>query len=149
MKANTILWPTDLSKHSLTAAPVVRDIAEAQEARIVLLYVGVDLEEFFPAYGSPSEEVTKQFHDWELEEAKKRLKQVCSNELQGCPLMETRITTGSAAEEILRVASEEDADLIVMSPRGLGQEQNDRGQLGSVTARVLEQSPVNVLTVRN
>lgn len=149
MNVETILWPTDLSQRSIQAASVVRGLAEKHNARIILLYVGIDLHTYFPAYGKPSDDAARRFQVWEMEEARKRLKAMCDNELQGCPLMETRITTGDPAEEILRTARDEKANLIVMSPRGRGSETSDRRYLGTVSSRVLSHSPVNVLTVQD
>ncbi len=52
MEVETILWPTDLSKNSLRAARHVESLAEKYQAKVVLLYVGVDLMTYFTAYGS-------------------------------------------------------------------------------------------------
>ena len=42
MEVRTILWPTDLSKNSIKAAKHVSSLAEKYQAKVILLYVGVD-----------------------------------------------------------------------------------------------------------
>lgn len=147
MNIDTILWPTDLSARSVQAAPVVKDLAEQYNAKILLLYVGFDLDQYFPAYGEPSPETKLQFQDWEFAEASKRLEEVCTDKLSDCKTMDTRLSTGDPATEIVRIAEEEKADLIIMSPRGKGEEKSDQKYLGSVTNRVLSNANTNVLTV--
>lgn len=147
MNIDTILWPTDLSAHSTRAAPIVKELAQLHNARVVLLYVGFDLDEYFPAYGEPNAETKLQFQDWEFAEATKRLDEVCSKRLKECQAMDTRITTGDPATEIIRTAEEEGANLIVMTPGGKSQDKADQAYLGSVTSRVLNDASTNVLTV--
>ena len=57
-----------------------------------------------------------------------------------------RVETGVAWEEILRVARDEQADVIVMGTHG--RTGLNRLLLGSVTERVVRQAPCPVLTVR-
>jgi nucleotide-binding universal stress UspA family protein len=58
----------------------------------------------------------------------------------------TRLERGDAAATILRLAREEDADLIVMGSHG--HSRIHRALLGSVSERVLAQSAVPVLLMR-
>ena len=53
---------------------------------------------------------------------------------------------GDAAEEIVRVAGESGADLVVLGARGLNP--LERLVLGSVSTKVLHQAPCDVLVVR-
>jgi nucleotide-binding universal stress UspA family protein len=53
---------------------------------------------------------------------------------------------GDAASMIIDEAEKEDADLIVMGTRGLNTAQ--RWLLGSVSSRVVQHGPCNVLVVR-
>ena len=73
MEVRTILWPTDLSKNSIKAAKHVSSLAEKYQAKVILLYVGVDLMSYFRAYGDPSEDQVEHFQSWELKQAKKHL----------------------------------------------------------------------------
>jgi nucleotide-binding universal stress UspA family protein len=143
----TILWPTDLSKGSLMAAKQVVSLAEKYQARIVVVYVAVDLCSYFPAYGNfPSQDMIGEFQGWEMEEARKKLETVCQEELRGCPNIKVRLVRGQAAQEILRAAENEGASLVVMTSRGhgLGQARDKATGLGSVARQVLEGSRVPV-----
>lgn len=147
MAYKTILWPTDLSKASLRAVPHVRELAAVHGARVVALYVGLDLCGYFPAYGNyPGEDQLREFHGWELEQARKKLEAVCSKELAACPNLVVRVTQGDPANEILKSIAAEMADLVVMATRGRGVDERESGitGLGTVAAKVVAASPVPV-----
>jgi nucleotide-binding universal stress UspA family protein len=147
MEVRTILWPTDLSKNSLKAAKNVASLAEKYQAKVILLYVGVDLMNLFPAYGSyPSEEHMHHFQNWELNHAKKRMETVCDKELKACPQVEIRLVQGDAAAEILKAVKKEKADLIVLTTHGKGAADLDQASadFGSVAKKVMAKSPVPV-----
>ena len=150
MDVKTILWPTDLSQSSIKAADHVRSLATKHQARVVLLYVGLDLKNYFPAYGSyPSPDVYERFQAWEQEQATEHLNKLCSEKLDGCPALETRITTGEPATEIVNAAKAIGADLIVMSTRGnsgctLPGAENEPSP---VTMMVAKHAPMPVQTV--
>ncbi len=145
--AHTILWPTDLSRNSLKAAKQVSSLAEKYEARVILLYVGVDPMTMFPAWGNyPSPEQMKHFQDFELKHAKKQLESVCEQELKACPKIELRLVQGDAAAEILKAAKKEKADMVVLTSHGRGTEELDQksADFGSVAKKVMANSPVPV-----
>ena len=75
MEVRIILWPTDLSKNSIKAAKHVSSLADKYQAKVILMYVGVDLMSMFPAYGTPSEDQVKHFHDWECSRPKSTWRQ--------------------------------------------------------------------------
>jgi nucleotide-binding universal stress UspA family protein len=127
--------------------PHIVSLAEKFGSKVIALYVAPDLCALFPAYGNyPSGEFIEKFQDWELEKAKKDLQSICSEELQGCPMVDMRLVRGEPAREILKAAQEEKADLIVMSSRG--QTYDTVGKVGSgfgsVAKKVAEDSPVPV-----
>ncbi len=145
MAYGTILWPTDLSEHSLRAVAKVRELAEANESRVVALYVGLNLCEYFPAYGNyPSQDMLQEVHGWELEQARRKLEAVCSKELSACPNLTVRVIQGDATEGILKSIKEENADLVVMTTRGRGAGTAAGVSLGSVAAKIAAASPVPV-----
>ncbi|MGP8051590.1 MAG: universal stress protein [Desulfobaccales bacterium] len=147
MEVETILWPTDLSKNSLRAARHVESLAEKYQAKVVLLYVGVDLMTYFPAYGSyPSPEHLKHFQDWELKHARQQLEKVCAKELKACPKIELRLVQGAPAREILKAAKKEKADMVVLTSHGRGHDALDQksSDFGSVAKKVLANSTVPV-----
>jgi len=148
--SHTILWPTELSKTSLQAIPHINSLAAKYGSRVVALYVAPDLCSMFPAYGNyPSPDVIEKFQDWELERAKKDLKSICSEQLEGCPNVEVQIIRGDAVKKILEMAGEKDVDMIVMTTRGTGLETAGRSDsgFGSVAMKVAEQSPVPVTLI--
>ena len=147
MKVRTILWPTDLSKLSLKAAPHVNSLAEKYQAKVIVFYVGVDLMNLLPYGGKyPSEEHLTHFQKWEMDQAKKKLETMCEAELKACPMFEVRLVQGDPANEILKAVKKEKADLVVLSSHGKSAEDLDAAspEFGSVALRVLKSSPVPV-----
>jgi len=146
MEVHTILWPTDLSKNSIKAAKHVESLAEKYQAKVVLLYVAVDLMTHFGAYSYPTPEHVKHFQDWEMQHAKKQLETVCAKELKACPKIEMRLVQGDAAAEILKAVKKEKADMVVLTSHGRGTEELDQksADFGSVAKKVMANSSVPV-----
>ncbi|MFZ5451372.1 MAG: universal stress protein [Thermodesulfobacteriota bacterium] len=146
MEVRTILWPTDLSKNSIKAAPHVESLAQKYQAKVILLYVGVDLMSHFGAYGEPTAEHLKHFQEWEMDKAKKKLESVCDQELKACPTLEVKLVQGDAATEILNAIKQEKADMVVITTHGQGAENVDQisAEFGSVAKKVITNSPVPV-----
>ncbi len=146
MEVHTILWPTDLSKNSIKAAKHVESLAEKYQAKVVLLYVGVDLMSHFGAYSYPTPEHVKHFQDWEMQHAKKQLEAVCDKELKACPKLEMRLVQGEAATEILKAVKKEKADMVVLTSHGRGHDELDQRStdFGSVAKKVMANSQVPV-----
>lgn len=144
MTIKTILWPTDLSVNSLKAGSHVIELSQKYNAEVVLQYVAVDLCRMFPAYGSyPSVEHLNRFRDWEIEKARKRLEQICDEELKACPYLRLRLVTGEPAEEILKMVDAEAVDMIVLTSRGEGRQTG----FGHIARKVIESSPVPVQVI--
>lgn len=150
MEMKTIIWPTDLSDNSIKAIPHLQSLAEKYDARVLAMYVAVDLCSYFPAYGNyPSKDVVRDFQSWELEQAKAKLESICEAELKACPDVQVRLVQGRPADAILETIEKEKADMVVMTSRGHGaidKPGTDPG-LGAVAKEVLERSPVSVITV--
>lgn len=146
MEVRTILWPTDLSKNSLKAALHVNSLAEKYQAKVIVLYVGVDLMNLTGAYSYPSKEHLHNFQSWELDQAKKKLESVCQKELKSCPLLDVRLVQGDAATEILKAVKAETANMIVLSTHGRSADEVDTvsPEFGSVAKKVIANSPVPV-----
>jgi len=146
MEVRTILWPTDLSKNSIKAAKHVSSLADKYQAKVILLYVGVDLLSMFPAYGTPSVDQVQHFHQWEIEQAKKHLEAVCDKELKACPNIEVKLVQGDAASEILKMVKKAKADLVVLTTHGRGHDELDQKStdFGSVAKKVMANSPAPV-----
>lgn len=146
MDVKTILFPTDLSDHSLKGLENARSLAAAYGARLVLLYVGFDLKEYFPAFGKPSAEHTHDFRDWETQEAEKRMKELCATKPDGCPASDIRIMEGEPAREILNYIKQHGVDLVVMTTHGKSGGRSD-GLFGSTAEKVVRRAEVPVLVV--
>ena len=147
---HTILWPTELSASSLKAIPHINSLAEKYESQVLALYVAPDLCSLFPAYGNyPSPEKKKKFQGWELERAKKDLRQICADKLGSCPNVSVRILRGDPVQQILKAAENEDVDMIVMTSRGHSFDQVGRpgSEFGKVAREVAKRSPVPVTLV--
>jgi nucleotide-binding universal stress UspA family protein len=152
MKVRTILWPTDLSKLSLKAAPHVNSLAEKYQAKVVVFYVGVDLMNLLPYGGKyPSEEHLHHFQSWELDQAKKKLETICQADLKACPMFEVSLVQGDPATEILKAVKKLKADMVVLSSHGRSADDLDAAspEFGSVALRVLKSSPVPVHLVNS
>ena len=122
MDVKTILWPTDLSRNSIKALDQASSLSEKYQAKIVVLYVGIDLKSYQPFWGNfPSPEVYDRFETWELGEAKQRLEKLCAEKLSNCPAYEIHVTVGDPATEIVKLAEQAKADMIVMSSHGMTQ----------------------------
>jgi nucleotide-binding universal stress UspA family protein len=146
MEVRTILWPTDLSKNSIKAAKHVSSLAQKYQAKIILMYVGVDLMSMFPAYGVPSGDQLEHFQKWEIEQAKKHLEGVCQKELKACPNIEVKLVQGDAATEILQTISAAKVDMVVLTTHGRGHDNLDQKStdFGSVAKKVMANSPAPV-----
>jgi nucleotide-binding universal stress UspA family protein len=135
---HVILHPTDFSKASEAALGVAHSLARAHGARLVVLHVApvdIYLEARLAADLDP-----RDYHS-SLDAIR--------NRLDGPDLkhpVETRLSRGSEAEEILRVAEDIGCDLIVMGTHGrtgLG-----RLLIGSTAESVLPKAHCPVLVVK-
>ena len=150
MNVRTILWPTDLSKLSLKAAPHVNSLAGKYQAKVIVLYVGVDLMNLLPYGGKyPSEEHLHHFQNWEMAQAKKKLETICEAELKACPMFEVRLVQGEPAAEILKAVKKEKADMVVLTSYGRSSDELEAAspEFGSVARRVMAGSkkPVHLV----
>jgi len=144
LSIRTILVPTDFGETSEHALEAALDLAKALQAKLHVLHVYQ-----VPVYGFPDgafvpgPEVATRIS----EAAQKGLDSVLERYApQGVPMAKT-LRTGAPAEEIVALAKELPADLIVMGTHGRGMIAH--ALLGSVTERVVRTSPVPVLTIRH
>ena len=134
-----ILVPVDGSAYSLKAVEAACDLAQSKAPSSLILVAAVmqipDLEE-----GAYIAEKMKA----QAEIALARAKEVA----QKCGIKpEVLLATGpSPADEIVRVARDEKADLIVIGSRGLAGKTSSF--LGSTASKVVTYSPCSVLVVK-
>ncbi|HXV75488.1 MAG TPA: universal stress protein [Candidatus Polarisedimenticolaceae bacterium] len=137
----TILLTTDFSDTSRRALDPARAVARRFGARIVLVYVEEDrlppLVVEYMAVGV--EDVLNQ----QVEQSRKRLEEFAADHLAGIDGLELVVGVGTPHVEIVRLAQEHAADLIVMATHGRGV--ISHALMGSTTERVLRRAPCPVL----
>ena len=142
MPIKKILWPTDMSGRAQTALPYVNSLTESYQAEIHVLYVIEDLTSH-RWYGEFETDHIDKILKWEEKTAKKRLEQLCSDHLEGCPLYVRHVAVGEPAREILKLIEAENMDMVVMASRG----EEGHFAFGSVAEKVVKNSPVPVVTI--
>ena len=140
----TILLATDGSEEGQLAAATAADLAEKTNSELHVITVGPD----YPLYELL--EHTADFEDALREnrrEAKELLEQQAKRiEESGVTVKETHLREGRADKEIVEVAEEIGAGLIVMGSRGHGRLR--RSLLGSVSDAVVRHAHCPVTIVR-
>lgn len=136
MEITKILLPVDGSEYSLNAAAEAIELAKKFSAKIILLYCSETFQNL------------KQFKDFSVEslEYANQVLAPVRVLLEKTEIQYTEhVVDSSPSEEIPKMAKKESVDLIIMAPRGTNPLASIL--LGSVTTRVLKQSPCNVLVV--
>ena len=138
----TILVPTDLSPPSMDAVRHAATLADQIGSRVVLTYV---MEDKLPAMIlAHTTETEEQLLDRHREHARKALVDVATDLLEGREV-DCIVRQGADHEEIVALAREIGADLIVMGMHGHGFLVH--ALAGSTTERVLHHAPCPVLVV--
>ncbi len=119
-----VLCPVDFSANTELTIDTARQLAEQNGATLVLFNVAMD----------------------SAREAEDRLSRIAKEKLGDKTPYEIEVVTGEAADEILKAADRDLADVIVMATHG--RTGMDHLVLGSVAERVVRESTVPVLTVR-
>lgn len=136
---HTILYPTDFSPRSAHAFEVACALARDYEAKLVVAHVKAPPEVVYGEVGILPPEPVEIRKGLQADLARVRPPDA------NIPV-EHRLLEGSAAEEIVKLAKEVGADLIVMGTHG--RTGLSRLLLGSVAEVVLRRAPCPVLTVR-
>ena len=141
----TVLVTTDFSDTSRKAFPLARDVADKYGAKLVAVYVEEDrLPPLILEYTDVGiEHLAEQQHARAVE----RLAKFAAEEIPDHLRSELQVATGSPHEEIVRLAEQLHADLIVMATHGRGF--ISHAVLGSTTERVVRRAPCPVLVVRD
>jgi nucleotide-binding universal stress UspA family protein len=144
MKAfKNILFPIDFSDCSEKVFPHARDIAQAFEARLHLLFVVRDIS-YLTTIDVPRDllmntvaRIAKAGEDHMEMFVDKNLGSIVDHE--------TKVVTGNPAEEILKFAHQQSIDLIIMGTHG--RKGLERTLMGSVADHVIKNAAVPVLTI--
>ena len=148
METPTILWPTDLSEASLKAHGYVAQLAREYAAKVILFYVGLEMGTLVGhSLDATGEDLAQQVAEWEIEEARKRLQDLCDERLEGCPYLEVRTSVGEPVQEILRAIQEENVDLVVMPTKGRSGDSRSARSMGKVAEGIIGSSPVPVYVI--
>ena len=145
----TIVLPTDFSACSRKALTYAVSFAKQYGARLVALHV---IDRRWEDQGryvllEIGEEALQRARKGYEEEAHRMLKEVADAAATAGVTIETLLVTGLPFEDIVRVAKELPADLIIMGTHG--RTAGAHALLGSVAERVVRRAPCPVLTVRH
>jgi nucleotide-binding universal stress UspA family protein len=140
----TILLATDGSQEAQLAATTAADLAQETNSELHLITVGPD----YPLYELPEhpagfEDVLRENRRQAKEALEQQAKRI---EESGVSVKETHLREGRAEEEIVEVAEEIGAGLIVMGSRGQGRLR--RALMGSVSDAVVRHAHCPVTIVR-
>jgi|SRR5215212_1522791 len=140
----TILVATDGSEEAQLAAASAADLAQKTNSDLHVLTVGPDLPLYeLPEHPAEFEDVLRETR----REAKEMLEQQAKRiEESGGTVKETHLREGRADKEIVEVAEEIGAGLIVMGSRGHGRLR--RALMGSVSDAVVRHAHCPVTIVR-
>ena len=144
LKIKTILCPTDFSEPSLKGVDYAVDLAKAFRAKLVFVYVLPIL----PA-SATNPNLHYQIPEYERMihgDSAKQLKAVISKRVPKNLTAKPVIGHGNAAHEIVRIAGDEKADLIVIATHG--HTGLHHLVVGSVAEKVVRLAPCPVLAVR-
>ena len=134
----TILHPTDFSLSAEHAFQVACSLARDQGARVIVLHVAVP-----PVVGQGGSMTPPPQGDWQALED--RLVQIKAADASF--RVEHKLETGNPVSEIVRVAQEARADLIVMGSHG--RTGLARLLMGSVAEHTVREARCSVLIVKN
>jgi len=139
-----ILCGADFSEASNRAAEYALSLAQEANGLLTLLHV-VDWmpDKNFAKYPQFDPEAYRQVI---TREARRQLERLVPEEARNWCEPDLRISCGKPYRQILRIAAEDQADLIVLGAHGSGP--IDRMLFGSTTQHVVRQAPCPVLTVR-
>ena len=136
---DTILFPTDGSDHAQTVLTYALDIAETRDATLHILSV-VDDRAFLTLDDDRVEDVRDELE----QEALRAIEEAdAAAEARGIPT-DSDVAVGSPSTAILDYVDAADIDLVVMGTSG---DNYERNVVGSVSQRVVEQSPTPVMTI--
>jgi len=145
IKLARILLPTDFSESAHHALSYGISFAREYKAELVLLHV---VETVAAPYASdlfpvPMAEVFEEMSSYAREE----LEKLAAEARERGVTVRSMVAQGKPSLEIIRVAREESADMIVLGTHGKGM--LDQALFGSTTERVVRKAPCPVLSVRS
>jgi nucleotide-binding universal stress UspA family protein len=141
-----ILLATDGSDEATLATQTAVDVADRTNSELHVVCVG-ELDYGYPSYAVPDFEYMQQIQENLEQEARKALDaEVEQVKAAGGRVVEAHLSMGSPDAEIVKLADDMGAGLIVMGSRGLGGIR--RALIGSVSDSVVRHAHCPVLVVR-
>ena len=141
----TILCPVDFGPSAIRALEYAFSLAKEADARLILLHVVESLADTVIA-GEPVGFSIADVQQSLQREATERLTALIPADARSWCRPEVRVTSGKAQREVLRVAKENQAELIVMGVQGRGAV--DLLLFGSTTHHVIRDAALPVFTLR-
>jgi nucleotide-binding universal stress UspA family protein len=143
-----IVCAVDFSECSMRALEYAMSMAQETNARLTVLHVVEMVPNVAADDGSPiaAIETVREYLAAAQEEGKELLRRAIPDQVRDYCQVETVQTVGKPYREILRVAGEQAADLIVLGVHGRGVV--DLMFFGSTTQHVVRQAACPVLTLR-
>jgi nucleotide-binding universal stress UspA family protein len=146
-----ILCPIDFSDSSLHALNYAMSLAQEADARLTVLHVmvydlAVEAPEMYETVIADRRLTVTDYRTRCEQYAKDGLQAAVPDTVRAYCTVETMLAIGRPHREILRVAAEQEADLIVMGVQGRGAA--DLMVFGSTTQHVVRQAACPVLTLR-
>jgi nucleotide-binding universal stress UspA family protein len=139
-----IVCPTDFSERAAPAERQAVGLARALGAELVLVHVGIEAPLWREGLYTPSvRAVFEAQHKWAADQLAARAAALAAEGV----VARAVVRVGVPWQEIVSLAVEEHADMIVMGTQG--RTGLERLLLGSVAERVIRQAPCPVLTVRH
>ena len=142
-KLQKIVCALDLSEHSRQVAEYATMLAKMSGAGIVAVYAAPTLTQYTGFHVPPN--TIDSFVGEIVSGAEKAMADFVAEHFPDVQV-KAEVVVGYAAEEILSLAENEDADLIVMGTHG--RKGIDRILFGSVAEKVVKNSSRPVLTIR-
>jgi len=139
-----IIAAVDFSEASMHALTFALSLAEEADAHLTLLHV-VDIPRELAQWADEDQEGKRHVEQWKAS-ALTRLRAVVPDAARVYCHVEERIETGQAYREILRVAAERHAGLVVIGAHGRGIV--ERMFVGSTAQHIVRQAVCPVLTLR-
>jgi len=135
-----VLCPTDFTREAQAAAPFAVSMAQENQARLLLLHVMRDPDDPRATEKTAQDSVANLMH---------QLYELVPQTAELCCRPEATLRFGSPSERILEVATEHDADLIVLGVRDAAGRLGAATHLERTTAhKVVAHAACPVLTVR-
>jgi nucleotide-binding universal stress UspA family protein len=137
-----IVCATDFSDTAEAAWELATELGRTHQAALVLVHVFIELPVYPEVAVASIQRVWEEQRRWAEEQLAERIEVAAGRGLAARYLLRT----GTAPEEIVRTATDEHADLVVVGTHG--RTGLDRLMIGSVAERVVRVAPCPVLTVK-